>query len=217
MKRIVSLIAVMAILVSRCALGVFADSDSIEIFFEGYCNTASGSPFVSVSESLDSEDSGDLGDLGDYLLCFTEYVFDAIPEDFDDSEGIFFTSKISDLVTGKYLLAYGGLHGEFQYYGPYDRSTPVSNQLRVEVHYYDAAHLNLRPSLEDFLAANDKPDTPSPSVPVSGSLVESVTPDLLNGVLDQIVGLLPIIIPVLVAYIGLRKGLEWVLSMLHNS
>jgi len=44
-----------------------------------------------------------------------------------------------------------------------------------------------------------------------------VTGDMMNGVLDQIVGLLPVVMPVLVGFIGLRKGIAFVRSILHSA
>ena len=48
-------------------------------------------------------------------------------------------------------------------------------------------------------------------------LTEVVTSSMLNGVLDQIVGLLPVVMPVLVGFIGLRKGIAFVRGILHSA
>lgn len=48
-------------------------------------------------------------------------------------------------------------------------------------------------------------------------LSEVITGQMLNGVLDQIVGLLPVVMPVLVGFIGLRKGIAFVRSILHSA
>lgn len=42
-----------------------------------------------------------------------------------------------------------------------------------------------------------------------------VTPDLLSGVLDEVVALLPVCIPVMIGFIALRKGISFVQSILH--
>lgn len=44
-----------------------------------------------------------------------------------------------------------------------------------------------------------------------------VTGDMIGGVLDEVVGLLPIVIPVLIGFIGLRKGISFVSSILHSA
>lgn len=44
-----------------------------------------------------------------------------------------------------------------------------------------------------------------------------ITAEMLGGVLDEIVGLLPICIPVLIGFIGLRKGIAFVQSILHSA
>lgn len=51
----------------------------------------------------------------------------------------------------------------------------------------------------------------------SGVLEEVVTSDMLGGVLDEIVSLLPIVIPVIIGFIGLRKGIAFVQSILHSA
>jgi len=48
-------------------------------------------------------------------------------------------------------------------------------------------------------------------------LSEVITANMMNGVLDQIVGLLPVVMPVLVGFIGLRKGIAFVRSILHSA
>lgn len=44
-----------------------------------------------------------------------------------------------------------------------------------------------------------------------------VTADMLSGVLDEIVALLPVVLPVMIGFIGLRKGISFVQSVLHGA
>ncbi len=44
-----------------------------------------------------------------------------------------------------------------------------------------------------------------------------VTADMLSGVLDEIVGLLPVVIPVMIGFIGLRKGIQFLQGVLHSA
>lgn len=44
-----------------------------------------------------------------------------------------------------------------------------------------------------------------------------VTGDMMQGVLAQITGLLPVVIPVMVGFIGLRKGIQFLQSVLHSA
>lgn len=44
-----------------------------------------------------------------------------------------------------------------------------------------------------------------------------VTADMLGGVLDEVVGVLPICIPVLITFIALRKGIGFIQSILHSA
>lgn len=44
-----------------------------------------------------------------------------------------------------------------------------------------------------------------------------VTESMLSGVLDEVVGLLPVCIPVMIGFIALRKGIAFVQSILHSA
>ena len=44
-----------------------------------------------------------------------------------------------------------------------------------------------------------------------------VTADMLGGVLDEITGLLPIVLPVMIGFIALRKGISFISSVLHSA
>lgn len=44
-----------------------------------------------------------------------------------------------------------------------------------------------------------------------------VTADMLNGVMDEIIGLLPVVIPVTVTFIALRKGIRFLTSTLRSA
>ena len=44
-----------------------------------------------------------------------------------------------------------------------------------------------------------------------------ITANMLNGVLDEIVGLLPVVIPVMISFIALRKGIGFLRNILHSA
>ena len=48
-------------------------------------------------------------------------------------------------------------------------------------------------------------------------LEEIVTAEMLAGVLDEIVGLLPVCIPVMIGFIAIRKGIAFVQHILHSA
>lgn len=52
---------------------------------------------------------------------------------------------------------------------------------------------------------------------VSSKLSSVVTADLMQGVFDEIIALLPVCIPVMVGFIGLRKGISFVQSILYSA
>ena len=53
---------------------------------------------------------------------------------------------------------------------------------------------------------------------VAGGVLQGIiTADMVSGVLDEIVGLLPVIIPVMIGFIGLRKGISFLQGVLHSA
>lgn len=42
-----------------------------------------------------------------------------------------------------------------------------------------------------------------------------VTPEMMSGALDEVIGLLPVAIPVMIGFIGLRKGISFLQGILH--
>ena len=51
----------------------------------------------------------------------------------------------------------------------------------------------------------------------AADLSSIVTAEMLSGVLDQIVGILPVVIPVMIGFIGLRKGISVLQGVLHSA
>lgn len=44
-----------------------------------------------------------------------------------------------------------------------------------------------------------------------------VTAEMMGGVLDEVIGLLPVAMPVMITFIGLRKGISFVQGILHSA
>lgn len=51
----------------------------------------------------------------------------------------------------------------------------------------------------------------------SGVLSKVITSTMLQGVLDEILGVLPVCIPVMITFIALRKGIAFIQSILHSA
>lgn len=51
----------------------------------------------------------------------------------------------------------------------------------------------------------------------TSSLSTIVTAEMMQGVLSEITGLLPVVVPVMVGFIGLRKGISFLQSVLHSA
>ena len=54
-----------------------------------------------------------------------------------------------------------------------------------------------------------------PSVAIN--LAEVITADMMNGVLSQVVGLIPTCLGVMISFIGIRKGISFVQGILHSA
>lgn len=52
---------------------------------------------------------------------------------------------------------------------------------------------------------------------VTGTLAKVVTADMLSGVFTEITGLLPVVVPVMVGFIAIRKGISFLQSVLHGA
>lgn len=46
---------------------------------------------------------------------------------------------------------------------------------------------------------------------------EIITAQMLGGVLNEVTGVLPVVIPVMISFLALRKGISFVLSMLRSA
>lgn len=51
----------------------------------------------------------------------------------------------------------------------------------------------------------------------AAQLSSIVTANMLQGVLSEVIGLLPTIMPVMIGFIAIRKGISFVLNMLHSA
>lgn len=49
------------------------------------------------------------------------------------------------------------------------------------------------------------------------TLASVVTSDMVSGVLGEVVALLPVIIPAMIGFIAIRKGVSFVLGMLRSA
>lgn len=52
----------------------------------------------------------------------------------------------------------------------------------------------------------------------NGSVLKDVvTAEMMNGVLDEVIGVLPVCIPVMISFISLRKGISFVMGVLRSA
>ena len=56
------------------------------------------------------------------------------------------------------------------------------------------------------------------STPAVGQVLKSaVTAEQLNGVLSEVIGLLPVVLPVAIGFMAIRKGIGFLMGMLHSA
>ncbi len=53
--------------------------------------------------------------------------------------------------------------------------------------------------------------------PTSQHLYDIVTTDMMNGVLAEVLGMLPVVIPVTIGFIAVRKGLAFLFQSLRKA
>lgn len=51
----------------------------------------------------------------------------------------------------------------------------------------------------------------------TAQIANVVTSGMMQGVLDEVIALLPVCIPVMISFIGLRKGISFIQSVLHSA
>lgn len=51
----------------------------------------------------------------------------------------------------------------------------------------------------------------------TATLSSVVTSGMISGVLDEIIALLPVVIPTMIGFIGLRKGISFLQGVLHGA
>lgn len=51
----------------------------------------------------------------------------------------------------------------------------------------------------------------------AADLSSIVTADMVGGVLNQILGLVPVVLPAMITFLGIRKGISFVMGMLHSA
>lgn len=56
-----------------------------------------------------------------------------------------------------------------------------------------------------------------PLVEASASLSSVVTADMLSGVLNEVLALLPVVMPVSISFMAIRKGIRFVLGALSRA
>ncbi len=59
------------------------------------------------------------------------------------------------------------------------------------------------------------PETANAAAAAATKLSGVVTAELMSGVLDEVIGLLPVCVPVMISFIALRKGISFIQSVLH--
>lgn len=51
----------------------------------------------------------------------------------------------------------------------------------------------------------------------TATLASIVTSDMISGVFGELLGLLPVVLPAVVMFVGIRKGISFLIGMLHSA
>lgn len=51
----------------------------------------------------------------------------------------------------------------------------------------------------------------------ASALASVITTDMVKGVLNEVLALLPIVLPAALTFLGIRKGISFVLGILHSA
>ena len=51
----------------------------------------------------------------------------------------------------------------------------------------------------------------------TSALYDAVSGANISGVLDEVIGLLPVVLPVMIGFLAIRKGISFVLGMLRSA
>ena len=66
-------------------------------------------------------------------------------------------------------------------------------------------------------ASNNKQEVPQHMETANLVLSSVVTTEMLSGVLDEIVGLIPVALPVAISLLSVRKAWSWLMGTLHTA
>lgn len=51
----------------------------------------------------------------------------------------------------------------------------------------------------------------------AATLASVITADMVKGVLNEVLGLIPVVLPAALTFLGIRKGISFVLGILHSA
>lgn len=49
------------------------------------------------------------------------------------------------------------------------------------------------------------------------TLATVITGDMIKGVLNEVLGLIPVVLPAALTFLGIRKGISFVMGILHSA
>lgn len=49
------------------------------------------------------------------------------------------------------------------------------------------------------------------------TLVDVITSDMVKGVLNEVINLIPVVLPAALTFLGIRKGISFVMGILHSA
>lgn len=211
-KRLFVALTVIVMVISM--VGVTAFADSVEPLYpydlEVYAYTSLNSPPI-FSRNLHVDDDG--FDCWYAFVTILQYIQENCSDVSTDlSRFPFMKFRITDLDSGNYLaFSFSPDDEEPELGGTLDISSPAPLHSKLEYYFLSEIPVNDDVNNSDI----SFPDAPFDNF--HQDLSSIVTPATMTHVLDEVVGLLPIVLPVLILFIGLRKGISWLMNFLQSA
>lgn len=189
----------------RLVNGVSLDDVALAVFRDAGCDSDyTPDDFRSTVTSTFMSDTinGFLLEDASIFLIDSAYI-----DSFQTAHNLFCGCDLFDMTDDRYF-AYFNLDDECDYFAVSVDTSNMEGEGSVVSFEYTGSD-----------SATPSPTTPSaPSTPAADSgLSKVVNKEMLTGVLNEVISLLPIIIPVIVGFIGLRKGISFLQSILHSA
>lgn len=220
LAALVSMLVLICFMVVFMAFPAFAAEigDSIHLYVGSYSD-------LEIAAAILEASGADLVGFADYfeLASCLSFGKDVLAILFDSSQSVFFVSEVTVAYVQEVydsdfddIVAISGVPISSDYYC--DDSEMVFYQLDISISY----PITRLDSMSLHYAGSVSEETP-PEESISGSsdvdsvLVSSVDSDSMSYVLNEILDILPVVLAVIIGFIALRKGIQFISGLIHSA